>query len=70
MKVVVHGQDWNKLGLDDPSNYNRAIAAFYCGYGLHRIYTMLQSTSDEEWMHVIDTARALGLDSTDCLIER
>lgn len=62
MIIKLTRHDWAILGLDDPARYERAIAAFYCGYGINWIRRLLDVGGQEEWDHINDLATMLGMD--------
>jgi len=67
MKIKLGTVAWGALHLDKlPDRLELVRAAFYLGYGLHRIQNFVERKPDDpEIINIIATAKALGMTKQD-----
>lgn len=61
---------WEQLGLDDDLRRFTVVCAFYNGYGVEKIKSLMtKSMSADECVSLRSTAQFLGIDESDDIIK-
>lgn len=69
LRVTVDRFTWNRLKLEDPLRRRTAVCAFYNGYGMEKIRTLMtKSMYSEECVSLRSTAEFLGIDDSDDIV--
>lgn len=68
MKVNEH--TWKQWGLDDKLRRRTVVCAFYNGYGVEKIRSLMtKSMYSDECVSLRSTADFLGIDETDDIVK-
>lgn len=68
--IKITREQWKTWNLDDPSRYQVALSAFYCGYGLNVISDLVQDPHGPEAADIVRVAPLLGMEESDRIIIR